>query len=66
MQAVVRFVDDGRTDDKWICGDQPPRAAERALVIGFFRVYARLKAAVQWARGGAGDTRYLGWETVHP
>ena len=62
VRAVVRFVDAGRVDDKWICSDHPPTAAERALLIGFFRGYGHLKALVHRVRGQRGETRYLAWE----
>ena len=61
--AVVRFVDAGRPDDKWICGDHPPSRVEKAVVIGFFALYARLKGALYRLRGERGETRFLGWET---
>lgn len=58
VRAVVRFVDAGRPDDKWICGPEPTRA-ERALVVAFFRAYAAFKAALNRARGLDGETRYV-------
>ena len=62
VHAIVRFVDAGRPDDKWVCGERAPTARERALVLGFFRLYAPLKAALNRLRGRAGETRVLGWE----
>jgi inorganic pyrophosphatase len=62
VRAVDRFVDAGRPDDKWICGDRAPTWAERALVIGFFRGHAVLKAALNRARGERGETCFVGWE----
>ena len=62
VRAVVRFVDGGLRDDKWICGPREPTRAERALVTGFFRGYAAFKAALNRARGVAGETRFLGYE----
>lgn len=60
--GVVRFVDDGVVDDKWVLGPAPPTPAEVAELERFFRTYARLKrwlGRLRWARG---DTRSGGWE----
>lgn len=62
VRAVVRFVDAGRPDDKWVCADHAPSAAEKALVVGFFAVYGPLKAALNRLRGVPGETRFLGWQ----
>jgi inorganic pyrophosphatase len=67
VRGVVRFVDAGRPDDKLVCADHPPTRAERWLVVGFFRFYARAKRllrAVGLGRpaAGHGDTRYLAYE----
>ena len=62
VHAIVRFVDLGRTDDKWVCARRPPTRAERLALIGFFRIYGRIKTAVYRLRGLAGETRYLGWD----
>lgn len=62
--AVVRFVDAGRTDDKWVCGEAPPTAAERRGLIAFFAAYGRAKAVLNRLRGRAGETRLLGWEAA--
>lgn len=43
VQAVVRFVDRGQRDDKWVCSPSTPTRFERRAVIGFFGVYAQLK-----------------------
>jgi inorganic pyrophosphatase len=63
VRAVVRFVDRGETDDKLICAATEPSAADRVLVVAFFRVYARCKQALYALRGRPGlDTRFVGWE----
>jgi inorganic pyrophosphatase len=62
VRAVVRFVDAGRPDDKWICADHAPSGLEKALVIAFFRAYGRFKAVLNRLRGLRGETRFVGWE----
>ena len=59
--AVIDFVDAGRADPKVVCSDHPLSAADRAGLLGFFAVYARCKALLSRARGGAGPTRSLGF-----
>ena len=61
----VLFVDDGAVDDKLICGPNPPTAADRALVAGFFVVYAVARTVINRARG-RGSARYLGIAPLRP
>lgn len=56
--GVVAFLDGGLVDDKLVCGDAGPLT--RRAVEAFFTVYAVAKRALRRARGGAGETRYLG------
>lgn len=55
--GVVRFVDKGLVDDKWIVGRPPTRSEERALAL-FFTTYAWVKTVARLGRGG--PTAYLG------
>ena len=55
--GVVRFVDKGVVDDKWIVGRPPTRAESRLLAV-FFTTYAWFKRAARLGRGGR--TAYLG------
>jgi inorganic pyrophosphatase len=58
--AVVRFIDAGQSDPKYICGASPLRLRDRLLVVGFFAAYAHLKGALNLLRGKRGPTRYEG------
>jgi inorganic pyrophosphatase len=42
VHGVVRFLERGRIDDKWICGEAPSPQEQRRLAR-FFRWYASLK-----------------------
>jgi inorganic pyrophosphatase len=42
VRGVVRFLDGGVEDDKWICGE-PPTAGDRRRITWFFRVWGVLK-----------------------
>jgi len=59
--AVYGFVDRGQLDPKIVCGDRPLSPAQRRSVERFFRVYARFKRALAWARGQGEPTEVLGW-----
>ena len=58
--AMVRFVDAGADDPKFVCSPEPLTPAERRTVVGFFRRYAHLKGLLNRVRGKAGPTRYDG------
>lgn len=62
--AVIDFVDAGQSDPKLVCGAGPPSARQRRTVIAFFALYARLKAALNRARGAPGPTASRGWHSV--
>lgn len=62
--AVVDFVDQGRDDPKWICSDEPLTAGQRAAVIGFFVIYARLKCLLGRAGRSRCPTSYRGIREV--
>lgn len=61
VYAVVRFLDDGRVDDKLVCGLEPTPVDLRNIAR-FFKFYAVARRALNRARGRAGDTRFLGVE----
>ncbi len=61
-QGVVRFEDDGKADDKLICGDVAPSQGAVAALDAFFRVYAPVRRLLNRARGRRGRTRYGGVE----
>ncbi len=58
--ACVRFVDAGDEDPKWICSAQPLSLRERALIAGFFSLYAQAKTVLNALRRKPGATRYGG------
>jgi len=58
--GVVRFLDAGQSDPKYICGTGPLGRGDRLLVGGFFAAYAYLKGALNLLRGKRGPTRYDG------
>lgn len=60
--GVVRFIDAGEPDPKYVCGVRPLTPHERLLVAGFFGVYAHLKGGLNRLRGKRGETRYGGIE----
>jgi inorganic pyrophosphatase len=59
--AVVHFLDAGQVDDKLVCGEIEPSAAERDAILAFFRWYARAKRVLHALRREPTDTRLLGW-----
>lgn len=59
VRAVVRFVDDGRPDDKLVCGDVVT-GLDRVRLRLFFAAYALLKRGLNRARGRRGETAYRG------
>ena len=62
--AVVRFVDEGVVDDKWVCAAVRPRDADLRRLAGFFRCYALIKRLADRLRGHEGPTRFLGVERI--
>lgn len=65
VHGVVRFVDGGSVDDKWVCGDAPPSRLERWRIDLFFHLYASAKGVANRLRG-RGPTRYGGYEPGPP
>jgi inorganic pyrophosphatase len=62
--GVVRFLDAGESDPKYICGAAPLRRRDRLLVAGFFATYAHLQGALNVLRGKRGPTRYQGIDAL--
>jgi inorganic pyrophosphatase len=58
--GVVRFVDAGDDDPKWICGEQRLDDAQRLMLETFFQVYAVAKGTLNRLRGRGGPTRFDG------
>jgi len=63
--GVVRFLDAGESDPKYICGTGPLGRRDALLVAGFFASYAHLKGVLNALRGKRGATRYGGIERLH-
>ena len=59
-RGVVRFVDEGVVDDKWILSTRPVTPKDRLLLAAFFRLYSVVKRIADRARGNPGPTRFLG------
>lgn len=55
--AVVRFVDQGLPDDKWVCSDRALRRRDELSLEAFFRIYAFAKRLA-----GRGPSRFGGVE----
>jgi inorganic pyrophosphatase len=64
--ARVRFTDAGQDDPKLVCSDRPLGRVDRAIIAGFFALYARAKALINFLRGKDGPTRYAGLEERTP
>jgi inorganic pyrophosphatase len=62
--ALVRFVDAGEADPKYVCSARPWRSRDALLVGVFFTTYARLKGTLNLLRGKRGATRYEGLERL--
>jgi inorganic pyrophosphatase len=62
--ALVRFVDAGQSDPKYVCAERPLSAGDRRLLTLFFASYARLKRALNHLRGKSGETLYQGIELL--
>ncbi len=63
--GAVTLVDRGMADDKLVCSERPPSAAEIDRVLRFFRFYARCKAWLNRWRGRAGRNASEGWCEAH-
>ena len=58
--AVVRFVDAGLPDDKWVVSRGPLEDGERRALHRFFRVYALARRALNRRQGVGGATEFKG------
>jgi inorganic pyrophosphatase len=58
--ARVRFVDAGQPDSKLVLSDRPLSRRQRMALVGFFRLYAHAKRALNLLRGARGPTRFEG------
>ncbi len=59
--GAVTLTDRGMSDDKLVCSDRPPSAAECDEVLRFFRFYARCKALLNLWRRRPGRNACEGW-----
>lgn len=59
VQALVRFMDAGVSDNKLICAARPPGSLARLGVLAFFHFYATAKRVLRAGRGGR--TACDGW-----
>ncbi|MBN2242198.1 MAG: inorganic diphosphatase [Acidobacteria bacterium] len=60
--GAVRITDRGMADDKLICSARPVGALKRALILCFFKFYARCKGLINFWRGYGGPNRCDGWQ----
>ena len=58
--AVVRFVDKGEDDPKYICSYYKITNSEKMIVVGFFKFYAFAKGLLNKLRGKKGKTKFAG------
>ena len=59
--GAVTLTDRGMSDDKLICSEQPPSAAQIRAVLRFFRFYARCKGLLNLWRRRPGRNGCDGW-----
>jgi inorganic pyrophosphatase len=59
--GAVGLTDRGMYDDKLICSHQPIGAFQKALILAFFRFYARCKHLLNLFRGRPGRNACEGW-----
>jgi inorganic pyrophosphatase len=59
--GAVRLTDRGMPDDKLVCSDRPVGKTKRALILLFFRFYAKCKGVLNVCRGYSGRNRCSGW-----
>jgi inorganic pyrophosphatase len=64
--GVVRFVDAGVADPKWICADRPLRPSDLLQLTVFFHVYALSKRVLNLLRGRLAASRFDGIELAPP
>ena len=59
--GAVTQTDRGMVDDKLVCSIKPLTASQKALVLRFFRFYARCKGLLNLLRGRPGRNACDGW-----
>ena len=59
--GAVMMTDRGLMDDKLICAEHSPDAAQREKVLSFFRFYAKCKGWLNMWRGRPGRNACEGW-----
>jgi inorganic pyrophosphatase len=59
--GAVMLADRGMTDDKLVCGVQPPTSEQRRRVLRFFHLYAFCKGLLNKWRGQPGRNACDGW-----
>ncbi len=64
LVGVVRFVDGGAADPKWVLGQAPMRRRQRWALRAFFTIYAPARALINRFQGIRGRTAFLGLEVI--
>lgn len=73
--GAIRITDRGMDDDKLICSNRPVGRLKRALILLFFKFYAKCKGLINICRGYSGRNQCCGWfdareaikrATLHP
>lgn len=59
--GAVTLTDRGMSDDKLVCGSEPPSPAEKRNVLRFFSFYARCKGLLNTLRRRPGRNACDGW-----
>jgi len=59
--GAVTLTDRGMSDDKLVCGSEPPSPAEKRDVLQFFGFYARCKGLLNILRRRPGRNACDGW-----
>ena len=59
--GAITLTDRGLSDDKLVCSEHPPSAAEIRKLLRFFRFYAWCKSLLNLLRGRPGRNACEGW-----
>ncbi len=59
--GAITLTDRGLSDDKLVCSDHPPNAAQIRNLLRFFRFYARCKWLLNMLHGRPGRNACEGW-----
>jgi inorganic pyrophosphatase len=62
--AAVRFLDDGKVDDKLVACHGAMSAADRLALVRFFRLYALARRGMNLRLGLTGETAFRGVDTL--